>query len=300
MLNITTIETTIRAWIATITAREVIFTHPTVMLAGGTGMAPLRPSVPYVLVHLMITTPQGVAEHIDAAGANDTVDVDYSNLEEVVFSINVMRDDAVATAFTEATKIKDSLDRITIVEQLYTGGLGVIRAEAVKDVTIEIDKPWEPRAQFDCSFYTRSLDEENIEQIKKIQLINKVEGDMVWNGGFDSDTYWIKGVGWTIANGVASCDGSQITNSAIDIAIGLSTIPTLYKVTWDLVTISAGNITPRIRQSGEIGVIRTLPGSYIDYITSYSGTNGNLGIRGTTAFIGAIDNVTCERVTEIE
>lgn len=178
MLNITTIENTIRVWVAAITEREVIFTHPTATLsqAGGVGMAPLRPSTPYVLIHLMTSTPQGVAEHIDEAGDNDTVDVNYSNLEELTISINVMRDDAVATAFTEATKLKDSLDRITVIGQLYTGGLGVIRAEVVKDITMEIDKPWEPRAHFDCSFYTRSLDEENIEQIKKIEITNNIDG----------------------------------------------------------------------------------------------------------------------------
>lgn len=178
MLNITTIENTLRAWVVLITAREVVFTHPTATLssAGGVGMAPLRPSVPYVLIHLMTIIPQGVAEHIDTLGANDTVDIDYSNLEEVVVSINVMRDDAVATAFTEATKIKDSLDRITIIDQLYNGGLGVVRAGAINDITTEVDKPWEPRAQFDCSFYTRSLDEENIELIKKVQITNNLDG----------------------------------------------------------------------------------------------------------------------------
>lgn len=178
MLNIEAIEDTLRVWVAGITAREVIFTHPTSTLtqAGGVGMAPLRPSTPYVLIHLMTAVPQGVAEHIDEAGSNDTVDVDYSNLEEITFSINVMRDDAIATAFTEASKLKDSLNRInTVVAQLYAGGLGVISSGAVQDVTMEIDKPWEPRAQFDCSFYTRSLDEENVEQIKKIELTNNLD-----------------------------------------------------------------------------------------------------------------------------
>jgi hypothetical protein len=120
--------------------------------------------------------------------------------------------------------------------------------------------------------------------------------DLIINGGFDTDTDWIKGDGISIAAGVASWSGAQAANSAVEQDVGISTTPTLYKVTWDLVSRSAGNATPRIRPSGETGEAQTVPGSYIDYLWSYSGTNGRIGIRGTDDFIGSVDNVTCQVV----
>jgi len=37
--------------------------------------------------------------------------------------------------------------------------------------------------------------------------------ELVVNGGFDTDSDWNKGVGWTISGGVANCDGTQAGSS---------------------------------------------------------------------------------------
>jgi len=40
--------------------------------------------------------------------------------------------------------------------------------------------------------------------------------DYAVNGDFATDTIWLKGTGWTISGGKASCDGSQVADSDID------------------------------------------------------------------------------------
>src|SRR3990167_5763844 len=38
--------------------------------------------------------------------------------------------------------------------------------------------------------------------------------DVIINSGFDSDTTWSKGTGWTISGGLASCDGTQTPSTS--------------------------------------------------------------------------------------
>ena len=162
MLNITDIEDALRVWAFGIAAVETIFAHPN---------AP-RPSSSYVLINVIQSTPNGVAESDMTLLGDTSVDIDYSNVEEVFVSINVY----YAGAQQLATKLKDSLRRVTVTDQLYAAGLGYSRATAVNDIPEEINKQWEERAQFDCFFSTRSLDSENIETIRDIEITNQLDG----------------------------------------------------------------------------------------------------------------------------
>ena len=64
---------------------------------------------------------------------------------------------------------------MTVTDQLFAAGLGYKNAGTVNKIPEEINKQWEERAQFDCFFFTRSLDEENIETIKQIELTNELD-----------------------------------------------------------------------------------------------------------------------------
>ncbi len=163
MLNITNIENALRVWAVGVTGIEVIFAHPN---------AP-RPVVPYVLIHLVQNVPIGIQESELTLLGDTSVDIDYSNVEELFISINVF----YASAHQTATKLKDSLARITVTDQLFAAGIGYKNATAVHDIPEEINKQWEERAQFDCFFFTRSLDEENIETIQKIEITNNINDD---------------------------------------------------------------------------------------------------------------------------
>jgi len=162
MLNIITIEDALYAWVNGVTSLTTIFAHQD---------AP-RPSGEYVLINILQSTPNGWADQ--ELTLNDTlVDVDYSTVEELFISINVYR----GTAFQTATKLKDSLARVTENEKLYVAGLGYSRVGTINDIPEEIDKQWEQRAQFDCFFFTRSLDEETIETIRKVEITNNINDD---------------------------------------------------------------------------------------------------------------------------
>jgi len=163
MLNITDIEDALRVWAVTVTGLETIFAHPN---------AP-RPKTSYVLINVFQNTPVGVRESESTLLINDSIDVDYSTVELLMVSINVY----YAEAYQLATKLKDSLGRITVTDQLYAAGLGYNKAGDVRDIPERINKQWEERGQFDCFFFTRSLDEENIETIQKVEITNNINDD---------------------------------------------------------------------------------------------------------------------------
>lgn len=162
MLNIDTIEDALRVWVVGVTGLEAIFAHPN---------AP-RPTSSYVLINVFQNTTAGVRESESELQVDDSIDVDYSNVELLSVSINVY----YADAYKLATKLKDSLGRVTVTDQLFAAGLGYSKAGDVQDIPERINKQWEERAQFDCFFFTRSLDEENIETIRKIKITNEMDG----------------------------------------------------------------------------------------------------------------------------
>lgn len=163
MLDITAIEDALYAWINIIDSSiETIFAHPN---------AP-RPKTQYALINILESNALGREEHKDTLLVDNSIDVDYSNIEELFVTINTYYDGA----YQLATKLKNSLGRITIQEQLFAAGLGYNTTSEVRDIPEEIDKKFEQRAQFDCFFFVRSLDEENIETIRKVEITNELDG----------------------------------------------------------------------------------------------------------------------------
>lgn len=161
MLDIDAIEDALRAWAAGITGIETIFANLN---------AP-RPITPYVLIHVLQNIPIGTREARTTLKVDESTDVDYSNVELLSVSINVY----YSNAYKLATKLKDSLGRVTVTDQLFAAGLGYSRAGNVQDIPEIINKQWEERGQFDCFFFTRSLDEENIETIQSTEVTNEID-----------------------------------------------------------------------------------------------------------------------------
>lgn len=161
MLDIDAIENALRVWAAGITGLETIFANPN---------AP-RPTSPYVLIHVFQNAPIGTREAGATLKIDESADVDYSNVELLSVSINVY----YSNAYKLATKLKDSLGRVTVTDQLFAAGLGYSRAGNVQDIPEIINKQWEERGQFDCFFFTRSLDEENIETIQSTEITNEID-----------------------------------------------------------------------------------------------------------------------------
>lgn len=161
-LDLISIQNALRAWVVSVSGLEVIFANPN---------AP-RPVIQYATIFVYQNTPVGVAEHKSDLLIDNTIDRSYSTVEEISVSINTF----YANAYQNATLLKDSLARVTIREALYQSGLGYIRAGSIRDIPEIIDTLYEERAQFDCFFYARSLDTENIETIRQVELTNELNG----------------------------------------------------------------------------------------------------------------------------
>lgn len=114
--------------------------------------------------------------------------------------------------------------------------------------------------------------------------------DKVTNGTFDADSDWTKGTGWSIAVGVASCDGTQVAASDLGQA-GILTSSKWYKATFDISNYVAGNIKPVCGTADYQN--ESANGSYTHYIKA-NGTG--FAMQADADFEGDIDNVTCEEL----
>lgn len=113
-----------------------------------------------------------------------------------------------------------------------------------------------------------------------------ISSNIAANSGFDTDTDWNKGAGWSIGSGVASA-------VATDAAIyqGVATARQIFKVSWD-VTVNSGGTTAAAGDT--VGTAKSGTGSFSDYITM--GTGVNIGVIGS-GFTGSIDNLVIEAIT---
>ena len=120
--------------------------------------------------------------------------------------------------------------------------------------------------------------------------------EIITNGTFDADSNWTKQAGWSIANGVATQDGSQIGAAQIYQTIPTVTVGKKYQVTYDL-TITAGTVDARFQGGGgtTIGATRTTSGTYTDILTPTL-AHDTLRIRGGITFEGTIDNVSLKEL----
>jgi len=112
--------------------------------------------------------------------------------------------------------------------------------------------------------------------------------ELVTNGAFAADTDWTKGTGWTIAGGVASCDGSQTASSSLYQDMGI-VAGRKYKVVFTISSHTAGQVRVNLGGSAA-GTWRNSDGTYSEFIVAVGGLpNGYIGANST--FVGDIDDV---------
>ena len=121
--------------------------------------------------------------------------------------------------------------------------------------------------------------------------------DLVTNGDFATDSNWTKNTGWSIANGLASCDGSQGGASFFYQDIGI-VVGRKYKITFDLSNYSAGSVRVRAGSSasspGVSGYYNA--NSSVEVELFGSGSGAIFFFEGTTSFTGSIDNVIVKEI----
>lgn len=125
-----------------------------------------------------------------------------------------------------------------------------------------------------------------IDQVNYVALHDFPEKDIskaliVYDGSI-----WSEGDGWDIANGKASCDGSQIAES--DLSQDLKIKPdVVYGVKIKLSSYSSGTVTPHLGTAS--GVSRSEDGTFEETITAAG--DGVLRIRASADFVGSVDEV---------
>ena len=114
--------------------------------------------------------------------------------------------------------------------------------------------------------------------------------DHVTNGGFDTNTDWIKGTGWTILDGKAV--GAAGTAHFIYQNTGDLVEGEIYEFTFTLLDRTAGTVRPHL--GGLSGTWRTANNTYTERITC--GTNNNAGIYKSADFDGKIDDISVRKI----
>jgi hypothetical protein len=114
--------------------------------------------------------------------------------------------------------------------------------------------------------------------------------EIVLNGGFDNTSNW-SGSSWTVENGgvTGASTTALLYQSSTPIVTGKS-----YQVTFTISSYTSGSVKPYI--GGTQGTARSAVGTYTETVVAGS-ANTWIGINGTVAFIGVIDNVSVKQVT---
>ena len=112
----------------------------------------------------------------------------------------------------------------------------------------------------------------------------------------EPNAVWTKNANWTIANNLATSDGSQTGNVSLKQSNTLNnlTTGTTYKVQFTISGYIAGVINPHIRgaQSGNV----TGDGIKTSYITAGSGSDG-INLYAGSTFEGSVSNISVKEVT---
>lgn len=118
--------------------------------------------------------------------------------------------------------------------------------------------------------------------------------ELLLNGGFDTDTVWTKGTGWSITGGIGA--------RAFNVASGSISQPVAfiagrnYLVTWTLQGFVSGIFAPRF-SGGTVrtGTVRSANGTYTEILLANTGNVTFEVIAGGGAE-GNIDNVSVREV----
>ena len=117
----------------------------------------------------------------------------------------------------------------------------------------------------------------------------------VANSGFDADSDWTKGTGWTIGSGVATktAGSAASLSQAITLAAG-----SVYLITWTM-TRTAGTLLPRFTGGTTVsGTALSASGTYTENLVAITG-NTTLEFYGDASFAGTVDDVSVVVLTGV-
>ena len=109
--------------------------------------------------------------------------------------------------------------------------------------------------------------------------------DVVVNGGFDADSDWTKGTGWTIASSLASSDGTQAADSLLTASTDTLAVGIKYLTRIVVSARSAGSCVVKI--GDQEGTDRSAVGDFSEVIT-HSGAGLKPIIIADATFVGDV------------
>ena len=127
------------------------------------------------------------------------------------------------------------------------------------------------------------------------KFVGGIHPNIVRNNEFDTDTIWVKGIGWTISGGKATHaagTASNMSQGALNIFAS-----ELVKTTYTISGQSAGNIKIQVSGGGGGGGIsRTSNGTYVEEINAGTAGVGNIYFVASSDFDGSLDIVKVEKI----
>lgn len=123
-----------------------------------------------------------------------------------------------------------------------------------------------------------------------------INAPAVTNGGFDSDTNWTKGTGWSIGSGVATKTAGTSTylTQTYPLVVGAS-----YQITFTVTAYTAGQVRPALAGGASTGgTYRSAVGTYTETLVAATG-NALIGFQADASFAGSIDDVSIALVGEL-
>lgn len=162
MINKTSIEDAIVTWLYGVTGVTIIIANQSMP----------RPITPYASINIINFVPNGTAGTELTELPSELIQIDHSINYEIMISINFFK----TNAFLNCSIARDSFDDISVIENLEAAGLYYISTSGIREVTDVINKSFEERYQMDVSFYIRSLSSSTVENIRKIEITNELDG----------------------------------------------------------------------------------------------------------------------------
>ena len=113
----------------------------------------------------------------------------------------------------------------------------------------------------------------------------------------DPDDDWTLGTGWSLGDGIASCDGTQVSNSIMYQDCGI-VLGKQYQVIYTVTSYTSGSVLIYLGGTSAGAVSRSASGTYTQQFTA--GGNQWVTLMADASFIGSVTNISVQDLTPIE
>ena len=133
-------------------------------------------------------------------------------------------------------------------------------------------------------------------KIYNVKPDGSLGSELIINGSFDTNSDWTTGSGFSISNGVVSCDGTQTAATNLHNTSGNGLVNgKTYRVEYTITSYTAGSVRVKAGNTG-YGVYRSAAGTYVEHLVAGVSTFPTVQFNADADFVGSIDNVSCKEM----